>query len=65
MYKLLNIKKISPSQKDVLKELFSKKIDKYIPSITFLTKYQQKKFEERCVKKKFMVLMKLMLTINI
>ena len=52
MYKILNIKKITPSQKDALIELFSKKIDKYVASITFLTRYQQKKFEERCVEKK-------------
>lgn len=58
MYKILNIKKITPSQKDALIELFSKKIDKYVASITFLTRYQQKKFEERCVEKKFMIRMK-------
>ena len=49
MLKLLGIKKLTPSQKDVLKNLFTKKIDKYTPSITFLTKYQMKKFEKRCV----------------
>lgn len=58
MYKILNIKKITPSQKDALIELFSKKIDKYVASITFLTRYQQKKFEERCVEKKIMIRMK-------
>ena len=52
------MKKITPSQKDALIELFSKKIDKYVASITFLTRYQQKKFEERCVEKKFMIRMK-------
>ena len=54
MYKILNIKKISPSQHKELVNLFTKKIDNYVPSITFLTRYQQKKFEERCVKKKIM-----------
>ena len=48
-FKLLGIKQITPSQKDVLKNLFTKKIDKYTPSITFLTKYQIKKFEKRCL----------------
>ena len=52
MNKLLNIKKISPSQHKVLVDLFTKKIDNYVPSITFLTRYQQKKFEERCMEKK-------------
>ena len=51
MFKLLNIKLITPSQEDALKELLSKKIDRYVPSITFLTRYQQKKFEKRCVEK--------------
>ena len=51
MNKLLNIKLISPSQKEALKDLLSKKIDRYVPSITFLTRYQQKKFEKRCVEK--------------
>ena len=54
MYKLLSIKKISPSQHKELVNLLTKKIDNYVPSITFLTRYQQKKFEERCVEKKFM-----------
>ena len=49
MLKLLNIKQITPSQKEVLTNLFTKKIDQYIPSITFLTTYQEKKFEKRCV----------------
>ena len=52
MYKLLNIKNISPSQHEELVNLFTKKINNYVPSITFLTRYQQKKFEERCVEKK-------------
>ena len=52
MYKILNIKKISPSQHKELVNLSTKKIDNYVPSITFLTWYQQKKFEERCVEKK-------------
>ena len=50
MHKLLNIKLISPSQ-EALKELFTKKIDKYVPSITFLNKNQQEKFKKRCVEK--------------
>ena len=49
MLKLLNIKRITPSQEEVLQNLFTKKIDKYTPSITFLTKNQLKKFEERCL----------------
>ena len=49
MLKLLNIKRITPSQEEVLKNLFTNKIDKYTPSITFLTKNQLKKFEERCL----------------
>ena len=49
MLKLLNIKRITPSQEEVLKNLFTKKIDKYTPSITFLTKSQKEKFEKRCV----------------
>ena len=52
MFKLLKIEKITPSQHDALTELLSKKIDNYVPSITFLTVYQQKKFEKRCVEKK-------------
>ena len=49
MLKLLNIKQITPSQKEALTSLLTKKIDQYIPSITFLTTYQKKKFEKRCV----------------
>ena len=49
MLKLLNIKQITPSQKEVLTNLFTKKIDQYTPSITFLTTYQKKNFEKRCV----------------
>ena len=49
MLKLLIIKQITPSQKEVLTNLFTKKIDQYTPSITFLTTYQKKKFEKRCV----------------
>ena len=49
MFKLLGIKQITPSQRDVLKNLFTKKIDKYVPSITFLSKYQMIKFEKRCL----------------
>ena len=51
MYKLLKIKKITQSQKNELIRLFLKKIDKYTPSLTFLTRYQQKKIEKRCVEK--------------
>ena len=65
MFKLLNIKQITPSQEDVLKNLFTKKIDKYTPSITFLTKYQQEKFGKRCLEKIYINHMKLMLIINI
>ena len=64
MNKLLTLKKATASQYAALKDLFSKKIDRYIPSITFLTKYEKKKFQQRCIEKKFMVHMKLMLTIN-
>ena len=49
MLKLLNIKQITPSQKEVLKNLLTKKIGQYTPSITFLNNYQKKKFEKRCV----------------
>lgn len=49
MLKLLNIKQITPSQEEVLKKLFTKKIGQYTPSITFLTKSQKEKFEKRCV----------------
>ena len=52
MLKLLNIKRITPSQEEVLKNLFTKKIGQYTPSITFLTKYQQEKFKKRCIEKK-------------
>ena len=44
MLKLLNIKQITPSQEEVLKNLFTKKISQYTPSITFLTDYQKEKF---------------------
>ena len=49
MLNLLKIREITPSQKEVLTNLFTKKIDQYTPSITFLTTYQRKKFEKRCV----------------
>ena len=49
MLKLLGIKQITPSQEKVLKDLFTKKIDKCSPSITFITKYQMEKFEKRCL----------------
>ena len=49
MFKLLKIKEITPSQEEVLKNLLTKKIGQYTPSITFLNNYQRKKFEKRCV----------------
>ena len=49
---LKNLKKITQSQRDALNDLLSKKIDRYVSSITFLTKSQQKKFQERCIEKK-------------
>ena len=49
MFKLLNIGEIIPSQKKALTELLTKKVYQYVPSITFLTNYQKKKFEKRCV----------------
>ena len=49
MLKLLNIKQLTPSEEKELKFLFFKKIDNYLPSITFLTIYQMKKFEKRCI----------------
>ena len=52
MNKLLNIDLISPSQKKALRYLFNQKIDNYEASITFLTKYQWKKFRERCTEEK-------------
>lgn len=52
MLKLLKIGKITSSQHEALTKLLTKKIDNYVPSITFLTDYQQKKFEKRCIEKK-------------
>ena len=52
MYKLLKIKKVTQSQKNELFRLFFRKIDKYTPSLTFLTINQEKKFEKRCIEKK-------------
>ena len=52
MNKLLNIELISPSQKKALRYLFHQKIDNYEASITFLTDYQWKKFQERCIEEK-------------
>lgn len=52
MNNLLNIVFISPSQKKALKYLFKQKIDNYEASITFLTDYQWKKFQERCIEEK-------------
>ena len=48
MLKLLNIKKISPSQKKELITLFSKKVDNYTTSVTFLTVKEQKTFIKKC-----------------
>ena len=44
MLNLLKIKKISPSQKKELINLFSKKVDNYTTSITFLTVKENKDF---------------------
>ena len=49
MLKLLKIQKITPSQREALSELLTKKVDQYSPSITFLTKTQKDKFEKRCL----------------
>lgn len=54
MEKLLKIRLITPSQKKALAYLLTRKIGDYVPSITFLTGYQRKKFKERYVEKKFM-----------
>lgn len=40
MLKLLKIGKITSSQHEALTKLLTKKIDNYVPSITFLTDYQ-------------------------
>ena len=42
MFKLLKIREITPSQEKVLKNLLTKKIGQYTPSITFLNNYQKK-----------------------
>ena len=47
MLKLLNIKRITPSQEEVFKKLFTKKKAQYTPSITFLTKKQIDKFKKK------------------
>ena len=49
MLKLLGIKQLTPSEEKELKFLFFKKIYNYLPSITFITRYQMKKFEKRCI----------------
>ena len=49
MLKLLKIQQITPSQREALSELLTKKVDQYSPSITFLTKTQKDKFEKRCL----------------
>ena len=46
MLKLLNIKQITPSQEDVLKKLFTKKIGQYTPSITFLINLKKKNLKK-------------------
>ena len=48
MLNLLSIRKISPSQKKELINLFSKKVDNYTTSVTFLTIKEQKNFIKRC-----------------
>ena len=45
--KLKKIIKISPHHRDALRVLLSKKIDRYIPSITFLTDDQQEIFKKK------------------
>ena len=52
MLKLLSIKRITPSQKEVFDKLFKNKIDIYSPSITFLSVKQRKDFKKRCVENK-------------
>lgn len=52
MLKLLGIKRLTPSQEEVFKKLFKKKIDKYTPSITFITIKQKRDFEKRCTEEK-------------
>ena len=52
MNKLLRMELITPSQKDALKYLFRQKIGNYEASITFLTDFQKKKFQERCIEEK-------------
>ena len=52
MLKLLGIKRLTPSQEEVFKKLFKKKIDIYTPSITFITIKQKRDFEKRCTEEK-------------
>ena len=52
MLKLLGIKRLTPSQKEVFKKLFKNRTDIYTPSITFLSIKQKKDFEKRCVENK-------------
>ena len=52
MLKLLGIKRLTPSQEEVFKKLFKKKIGLYTPSITFITIKQKRDFEKRCTEEK-------------
>lgn len=52
MLKLLGIKRLTPSQEEVFKKLFKKKLDIYTPSITFITIKQKRDFEKRCTEEK-------------
>ena len=49
MLKLLKIQQITPSQREALSDLLTKKIDQYVPSITFLDRNQIIKFEKKCL----------------
>ena len=50
MYKFFNFDEedLYPPFKEELTKLFTKKVDRYFPSITFLTLNQKKKFEKYC-----------------
>ena len=52
MFKLLGIKRLTPSQEEVFKKLFKTKIDIYTPSITFLNIKQKKDFVKICIEEK-------------
>lgn len=55
MLNLLKIKKISPSQEEELKKIFTKKIDNLNPSITFLNKKQYIDIMKRCFERKIYI----------